>query len=180
MILDLSHLLFGPWSRISYQYFCCLWYRPSSNPCYMSDVLPCFLSSFAATLGPFLGGISGQESTCYCRRHKRWRFHPWVRKIPGRGYGNTLQYSCLENPMDREAWWSTVHGVPKSQIRLKLLNMHAGPFYSKCGTETSIISITGWGGGLVRNAESQALMLGQLSQNGHVRGTFSFLLSMWN
>lgn len=58
--------------------------------------------------------------------------------------------------------------------------MHAGPFYSKCGTQTSIISITGRGGGLVRNAESQALMLGQLSQNGHVKGTFSFLLSVWN
>ena len=82
--------------------------------------------------------------------------------------------------MDREAWWSTVHGVAKSQIQLKLLNLHAGPFYSKCGTQTSIISITRRGGGLVRNAESQALMLGQMSQNGHVKGTFSFLLSVWN
>ena len=30
---------------------------------------------------------------------------------PGGGNGNPLQYSCLENPMDREAWWATVHGV---------------------------------------------------------------------
>ena len=40
--------------------------------------------------------------------------------IAGReGNGNPLQYSCLENPMDRGAWWVTVHGVAKSQTRLK-------------------------------------------------------------
>ena len=33
----------------------------------------------------------------------------------GEGNGNPLQYSCLENPMDGGAWWSTVHGVTKSQ-----------------------------------------------------------------
>ena len=36
-------------------------------------------------------------------------------KLPGGGHGNPLQYSCLENPMDRGAWWATVHGVTKSQ-----------------------------------------------------------------
>ena len=36
----------------------------------------------------------------------------------GGGHGNPLQYSCLENPMDRGAWWATVHGVTKSQTRL--------------------------------------------------------------
>ena len=34
------------------------------------------------------------------------------------GYGNPLQYSCLENPMDRRAWWAIVHGVTKSWTRL--------------------------------------------------------------
>ena len=34
--------------------------------------------------------------------------------FPGEGNGNPLQYSCLENPMDGEAWWATVHGVAKS------------------------------------------------------------------
>ena len=34
------------------------------------------------------------------------------------GHGNPLQYYCLENPMDRGAWWATVHGVAKSQTRL--------------------------------------------------------------
>ena len=35
----------------------------------------------------------------------------------GRGNGNPLQYSCLENPMDRGAWWATVHRVAKSRTR---------------------------------------------------------------
>ena len=39
--------------------------------------------------------------------------------------GNPLQYSCLENPMDRGAWWATVHRVAKSQTRLKRLSVHA-------------------------------------------------------
>ena len=35
-------------------------------------------------------------------------------RSPGGGHGNTLQYSWLENPMDRGAWWATVHGVARS------------------------------------------------------------------
>ena len=43
----------------------------------------------------------------------------------GGGHGHSLQYSCLENPMDRGAWRATVHGVTKSQTRLKRLSVHA-------------------------------------------------------
>ena len=50
-----------------------------------------------------------------CRRHKRCWFNPWFGKIPVEGNGNPLQYSCLENPMDRGAWRATVHRVTKSQ-----------------------------------------------------------------
>ena len=42
----------------------------------------------------------------------------WGRS-PGGGHGNPLQYSCLVNPMDRGAWWATVHGITESQTRLK-------------------------------------------------------------
>ena len=45
------------------------------------------------------------------------------------GMGIPLQYSCLENPMDRGAWWATVHRVTKSQTRLKQLSMHAGNLF---------------------------------------------------
>ena len=39
-------------------------------------------------------------------------------RYSGEGNGKPLQYSCLENPMDRETWWATVHGVAKNQTRL--------------------------------------------------------------
>ena len=41
-----------------------------------------------------------------------------LRRSPGVGNGNPLQYSCLENPMDRGAWQATVHGITRSQRRL--------------------------------------------------------------
>ena len=40
---------------------------------------------------------------------------PGLGRSPGEGNGNPLQYSCLENPIDRGAWWATVHGITKSQ-----------------------------------------------------------------
>ena len=45
-------------------------------------------------------------------------------RSPGGGHGNPLQYSCLENPMDRGAWWTTVHTVAKTQTWLQRLNTH--------------------------------------------------------
>ena len=52
----------------------------------------------------FPGCASDKESACQCRRHKRCGFDPWVRRSPGEGNGNPLQYSCLKNSMDRGAW----------------------------------------------------------------------------
>ena len=46
---------------------------------------------------------------------------------PRGGHGNPRQYSYLENPMDRRAWWATVHGVTKSWTQLKQLSMHTEP-----------------------------------------------------
>ena len=43
---------------------------------------------------------------------------PGLRRSPEEGNGNPLQYSCLENPMDRGIWRATAHGVAKSQTRL--------------------------------------------------------------
>ena len=56
----------------------------------------------------------------------------WVSSIPGsgkssgEGNGNPLQCSCLENPMDRGAWWAIVHGVAKSQTRLSDFTFKTG------------------------------------------------------
>ena len=49
---------------------------------------------------------------------------PRSRRVPGEGNGNPLQYSCLGNPMDRGAWRARVHGVTKSQTRVKGLSAH--------------------------------------------------------
>ena len=67
----------------------------------------------------FPGSASGKEPACQCRRHKRCRFYPWTGRFPVGGNGNPLWYSCLENPMDRGAWWVTVHRIAKSQTQLK-------------------------------------------------------------
>ena len=50
---------------------------------------------------------------------------PGSGRSPGGGHGNPLQYSCLETPVDRRAWWATVHRVAQSWTRLKQLRTHA-------------------------------------------------------
>ena len=48
-------------------------------------------------------------------RDKSPEFDSWVGKIPWKRSCNPLQYSCLENPMNRRAWWAAVHRFTKSQ-----------------------------------------------------------------
>ena len=64
----------------------------------------------------FPGSSDGKEFACSVGD---WGLIPGSGRSPGEGNGNPLQYSCLENPMDREAWWAAVHSVTKSQTRLK-------------------------------------------------------------
>ena len=54
--------------------------------------------------GSMVGNLPAKQET---------QVQSWVRKIPGEGNGNPLQYSCLGNPMDRGAWQAIVHGVAK-------------------------------------------------------------------
>ena len=63
----------------------------------------------------FPGGSYGKESACNAGDQDSI---PESGRCPGEGNGNPLQYSCLENPMNRGAWQATVHGVAKSQTRL--------------------------------------------------------------
>ena len=61
---------------------------------------------------------------------ERLHFH-FSHSCTGEGNGNPLQYSCLENPMDRGAWWAAVYGVTQSQTRLKWLSsLAAAPRHS--------------------------------------------------
>ena len=65
--------------------------------------------------GNFPVGSDGKESACNVGDPGSI---PELGRYPGEGNGNPLQYSCLENPMDRGAWRAIVHGVAESQIRL--------------------------------------------------------------
>ena len=61
-------------------------------------------------------GSDGKESACKAGDPGSI---PGLERPPGGGNGNPLQYHCLENPMDRGAWRGTVHGIGKSQARLR-------------------------------------------------------------
>ena len=64
----------------------------------------------------FPGGSDGKESACNARNLS---LLPGFKRSSGKGNGDPLQYSCLENPRDGGAWWASVYGVAQSQTRLK-------------------------------------------------------------
>ena len=64
--------------------------------------------------------LSGKQSACNAGD---LGLIPGSGRSPGGGLGNPLEYSCLEDPMDRGAWWATVHGVTQSKIWLKGLSI---------------------------------------------------------
>ena len=81
----------------------------------------------------------------------RWTFISKVMSLPfnmlghsfsGEGNGNQLQYSCLENPMDRGAWWAAVHGVVKSWTRLSdfTLTFHFHALEKEMTTHFSVLA----------------------------------------
>ena len=67
----------------------------------------------------FIGGSDSKESTCSAEDEG---LILESERAPGEGDGNPLQYSCLENSMDRGAWWATVHEVVKSWTQLSTLS----------------------------------------------------------
>ena len=60
-------------------------------------------------------GSEGKESVCNVRD---LGLSPGLGRSLGKRNDNSLQYSCLENSMDRGTWWATVHGIAKSQTQL--------------------------------------------------------------
>ena len=63
-------------------------------------------------------------------------------KMTGEGDGTPLQYSCLENPMDRGAWWAVVHGVAKSQTQLRsfTFTFHFHELEKEMATHSSVLA----------------------------------------
>ena len=86
---------------------------PNHNICNHNDLHPCPLPSHNFWLSP--GGSDGKVSACNAVDQG---LIPGQGRPPGEGNGNPLQYSCLENSMDGEASWATVHEVAKSRTRM--------------------------------------------------------------
>ena len=67
---------------------------------------------------------------------------PGSGRFPGGGNGKPLQYSCLGNPMDRGAWWATIHGVAKSRTGLTdfTFTFHFHALEKEMGTHSSVLA----------------------------------------
>ena len=70
------------------------------------------------------GGSAGQEPACQCRDARDAGSVPGLGRSSGEGNDNPLQYSCLENPMDRGAWQAVVHWVTKELDTTEYAHTH--------------------------------------------------------
>ena len=96
--------------------------RICSNSCPLNQWWHPTISSSAALFSMGFPGVSdGKESS---HNGGDSGSIPGLGRSPGEGNGYTLQYSCLENFMDRGAWWAVVHGVTKSQIQVRNFHFH--------------------------------------------------------
>ena len=120
--IHISH----PNRTVSAQYYCYFVHFLS----FVASLSGSYLSSFVCLLSAnllqilvehlvyfrgFPSGPAGKESACNATDTRGTGSIPGLRRSPGEGNGNSLQYSCLENPMDQGVWQATVHGVGKSQ-----------------------------------------------------------------
>ena len=109
-------------------YYCCQWCAKHCTNCFVNlslshSLTVCiyiYMYIFNRCVG-FLGG-SAVNNPCACVGDTG--SVPGSRRSPGEGNGNPLQYSCLENSIDRGAWWTTVHGSWKIQTQLKRPNKY--------------------------------------------------------
>ena len=94
-------------------------------------------------------GLSSQNNALYTTlliQLKGSEGHLWhlqlAKHLPGEGDGTPLQYSCLETPMDRGAWWAAVHGVARSQARLSdfTFTFHLHALEKEMATRSSVLA----------------------------------------
>ena len=93
------------------------------------SISPSPLCHSCSDLCVFLGGegasLAAQRVNNLPATQETWVQSLNLEDSPGGGNGYPLQYSCLENPMDRGDWWAAVHRVAKSRTQLKRLSTHA-------------------------------------------------------
>ena len=89
----------------------------------------------------FPSSANSKELACQCRRLKRFMFNPWSGRSSGGSHDNPFQYSSLQNPMDRGAWQTIVHGVTKSLTLLKQLSTYR-IFAASCKLQQSNLSVS--------------------------------------
>ena len=95
----------------------------SANSSFIWSELPWFSVNYLELRKGFSVGSVGRESACSSGDAGDAGSIPELERVPGGGNGKALQCSCLENPMDRGAWWATIHRVAKCWIQLKRLSM---------------------------------------------------------
>ena len=104
------------------------WWNCSLYDTGVVDIWPyAFVRTHATTPG-CPGGSDGKESAFNAEDPGSV---PGLRRPPGEGNGNPLEYSGLENSMDREAWQATVHGIAKSWTRLRDFQIHTYDYTTK-------------------------------------------------
>ena len=108
-------------SKASEQCWACLWglWRPSSI---LTLICGCLRAQWISQVTLVVKNLPANAGDL-----RDMGSVPGSGRSPGGENGNLLQYSCLGNPMDRGAWWATVHGIAKSWTRLKQLSTHTEP-----------------------------------------------------
>ena len=101
---------------------------PTSSPSLSSQTQ--VLCSYIGKFWGFPDGSAGKESTCNAENAGDTGLILGLGRSPGGGHHKPLQYSHLENPMDRGTWWATVHGVAKSSSAGKESTCNAGDLAS--------------------------------------------------
>ena len=117
------------WKGVENLFHCNNWNELWGSDVFMTSILPPLLQAMATLF--FWWGLS------FSRGFPRWLSGrestnagdagpiPGLVRSPGGGNGHSLQYSCLGNPMHREAWWATIHGGRKESDTTEWLSRHA-------------------------------------------------------
>ena len=121
---------------------CLLHWQAGSSPAeLLMDLSKLAFLGFPSGSAGFPGGSVSKESACNAGDPGSI---PGLRRSPGEGNGNPLQYSCPQTPMDRGVWWTTVHGIAKSQTEvtqhacLKIFASYLKA-YPKASTEEKVL-----------------------------------------